>query len=114
MWTLSSLQLHPHVLLAVDEDATLELHVKTVKVPFFPNHDVKSQNLTPHRTQYFKSIEDVAQSLAYQKSFPSPPCSTPKSDAASPVRVAIGNGSRRFNDDPDVVLDSMMSRISSF
>jgi glucosamine-6-phosphate deaminase len=32
MCTLSSLQLHPHPMLVVDEDATLELQVKTVKV----------------------------------------------------------------------------------
>lgn len=32
MWTLSSLQMHPHPMIVVDEDATLELHVKTVKV----------------------------------------------------------------------------------
>jgi glucosamine-6-phosphate deaminase len=36
MWTLSSLQLHPHPMIVVDEDATLELQVKTVKVRFFP------------------------------------------------------------------------------
>lgn len=32
LWTLSSLQLHPHPMIVVDEDATLELQVKTVKV----------------------------------------------------------------------------------
>lgn len=32
MWTLSALQLHPHGMLICDEDATLELQVKTVKV----------------------------------------------------------------------------------
>ena len=32
MWTLSSLQSHPHPMIVVDEDATLELQVKTVKV----------------------------------------------------------------------------------
>ena len=32
MLTLSSLQLHPHAMIVVDEDATLELQVKTVKV----------------------------------------------------------------------------------
>lgn len=32
MWTLSSLQLHPHPMIVVDEDATAELQVKTVKV----------------------------------------------------------------------------------
>lgn len=31
MWTLSSLQLHPHPLVVCDDDATLELRVKTVK-----------------------------------------------------------------------------------
>jgi glucosamine-6-phosphate deaminase len=32
MWTLSALQLHPHSMIVCDEDATLELQVKTVKV----------------------------------------------------------------------------------
>ncbi|CAK4031943.1 Glucosamine-6-phosphate isomerase 2 [Lecanosticta acicola] len=45
MWTLSSLQLHPHAMIVVDEDATLELQVKTVK--------------------YFKSIEQVATSQGF-------------------------------------------------
>ncbi|OCK85842.1 glucosamine-6-phosphate isomerase [Lepidopterella palustris CBS 459.81] len=50
MWTLSSLQLHPHPLIVVDEDATLELQVKTVK--------------------YFKSIEMVANELGFQQILP--------------------------------------------
>ena len=32
MWTLSSLQMHPHAMIVADDDATLELQVKTVKV----------------------------------------------------------------------------------
>ena len=40
MWTLSSLQLHPHPMIVVDEDATLELQVKTVKVDFSPTSAV--------------------------------------------------------------------------
>ena len=32
MWTLSALQLHPRCMMVCDEDATLELKVKTVKV----------------------------------------------------------------------------------
>lgn len=32
MWTLSGLQLHQHSMIIADEDATLELQVKTVKV----------------------------------------------------------------------------------
>lgn len=39
MWTLSALQMHENSMIAVDEDATLELQVKTVK--------------------YFKSIEQI-------------------------------------------------------
>ncbi|KAG6363753.1 hypothetical protein INS49_008856 [Diaporthe citri] len=51
MWTLSSLQLHPHPMIVCDEDATLELQVKTVK--------------------YFKSIEKVATSQGFEQILPS-------------------------------------------
>ncbi|KAK7747341.1 Glucosamine-6-phosphate isomerase (Glucosamine-6-phosphate deaminase) (GNPDA) (GlcN6P deaminase) [Cytospora paraplurivora] len=51
MWTLSSLQLHPHPMVVCDEDATLELQVKTVK--------------------YFKSIEKVAKSQGFEQILPS-------------------------------------------
>ncbi|KAJ2156624.1 Glucosamine-6-phosphate isomerase (Glucosamine-6-phosphate deaminase) (GNPDA) (GlcN6P deaminase) [Coemansia sp. RSA 552] len=43
MWTLSVIQLHPSAMVVCDEDATLELHVKTVR--------------------YFKSIEQVQEQL---------------------------------------------------
>ncbi|KAI1411016.1 glucosamine-6-phosphate isomerase [Hypoxylon sp. FL1857] len=51
MWTLSSLQLHPHPMIVCDEDATLELQVKTVK--------------------YFKSIEKVARAQGFEQILPS-------------------------------------------
>ncbi|KAF8141309.1 hypothetical protein EV363DRAFT_1247891 [Boletus edulis] len=47
LWTLSALQLHPWALIVVDEDATAELHVKTVK--------------------YFKSIEYVQEQVEMSK-----------------------------------------------
>ncbi|CAK7201099.1 Glucosamine-6-phosphate isomerase (Glucosamine-6-phosphate deaminase) (GNPDA) (GlcN6P deaminase) [Sporothrix eucalyptigena] len=50
MWTLSSLQLHPHPMVVCDEDATLELRVKTVK--------------------YFKSIEQVARTQGFEQALP--------------------------------------------
>ncbi|EFX01189.1 glucosamine-6-phosphate deaminase [Grosmannia clavigera kw1407] len=50
MWTLSSLQLHPHPMVVCDEDATLELRVKTVK--------------------YFKSIEQVARGQGFHQVLP--------------------------------------------
>ncbi|KAK0673007.1 hypothetical protein QBC41DRAFT_152541 [Cercophora samala] len=50
MWTLSALQLHPYPLIVCDEDATLELQVKTVK--------------------YFRSIEKVAQSNGLEQCLP--------------------------------------------
>ncbi|KAK9762336.1 Glucosamine-6-phosphate isomerase (Glucosamine-6-phosphate deaminase) (GNPDA) (GlcN6P deaminase) [Basidiobolus ranarum] len=43
MWTVSAIQLHRSALIVCDEDATHELHVKTVK--------------------YFKSIEQVHEQL---------------------------------------------------
>lgn len=49
MWSLSSLQLHPHPMIVVDEDATLELRVKTVKVsPTLFTSYKHSCNLTMH------------------------------------------------------------------
>ncbi|KAB5583277.1 glucosamine-6-phosphate isomerase [Coniochaeta sp. 2T2.1] len=51
MWTLSSLQLHPHPMIVCDEDATLELQVKTVR--------------------YFKSIEQVALAQGFEQILPS-------------------------------------------
>ncbi|KAH9907337.1 glucosamine-6-phosphate isomerase [Xylariomycetidae sp. FL2044] len=51
MWTLSGLQLHPHPMIVCDEDATLELQVKTVK--------------------YFKSIELVARQQGFEQILPS-------------------------------------------
>ena len=36
MWTLSCLQLHPYSMIVADEDATLELQVKTVRVRLRP------------------------------------------------------------------------------
>ncbi|KAF1978509.1 glucosamine-6-phosphate isomerase [Bimuria novae-zelandiae CBS 107.79] len=50
MWTLSSLQLHPHPLIVIDEDATMELKVKTVR--------------------YFKSIEKVANDQGFRQMLP--------------------------------------------
>lgn len=67
MWTLSALQLHPHPMIVVDEDATLELQVKTVKVCYF--------HLLPIypclQLQYFKSIEAVAASQGFEQILPS-------------------------------------------
>jgi glucosamine-6-phosphate deaminase len=50
MWTLSALQLHPHPLIVVDEDATLELQVKTVKVS--PLHTIQNMSVPNKRTVF--------------------------------------------------------------
>ncbi|KAI5779257.1 glucosamine-6-phosphate isomerase [Geopyxis carbonaria] len=52
MWTLSSIQLHHHALMVVDEDATAELRVKTVK--------------------YFRQIEEVARSVGIDHALRTP------------------------------------------
>ena len=70
MWTLSSLQLHPHPMIVVDEDATLELQVKTVKVCNSRLSETSFQNLT-RLLQYFKSIEKVAASQGFEQILPS-------------------------------------------
>ncbi|CAG8649532.1 25904_t:CDS:2 [Gigaspora rosea] len=63
MWTVSAIQLHPKALIVCDEDATLELHVKTVK--------------------YFKGIDDAIQNIIGRenvglqgniKKYPTPEC----------------------------------------
>jgi glucosamine-6-phosphate deaminase len=51
MWTLSSLQLHQHPLIVVDEAACLELKYKTIK--------------------YFKDIEAIASSVGFEQMLPS-------------------------------------------
>lgn len=40
LWTISALQLHPHSIIVCDEDATLELKVKTVK--YFQSRECES------------------------------------------------------------------------
>lgn len=68
MWTLSCLQLHPHPMVVCDEDATMELRVKTVKVslPSLPS----SLLTVVHTSQYFKSIEKVANELGFRQMLP--------------------------------------------
>ncbi|KAK3384352.1 glucosamine-6-phosphate isomerase [Lasiosphaeria ovina] len=72
MWTLSALQLHPHPMIVCDEDATLELQVKTVK--------------------YFKSIEQVARAQGFEQILPSrmrtgPRQATTSTPPASPKTI---------------------------
>ncbi|KAL2213892.1 glucosamine-6-phosphate isomerase [Sarocladium strictum] len=92
MWTLSCLQLHPYSMIVVDEDATLELQVKTVR--------------------YFKSIEMVGLRKGFGQNMPlrlrtssivSPP-QTPGSK--SPPKHEI--------DTADLTPDSMSSRLGSW
>lgn len=102
MWTLSALQLHPHALIAVDEDATLELQVKTVR--------------------YFKSIEKVATESGFHQILPSEATvgrkrdsvieelNTPKSPKGISFLDAPKEPIQRVPT-PEPVLDSMSSRI---
>jgi len=89
MWTLSALQLHPQPLIVVDEDATLELQVKTVK--------------------YFKSIEqvsldsgfDITQTISATSKVPK----KPRQD------LKIDTEKRPVNDGGELTPDSMSSRV---
>jgi len=73
MWTLSSLQLHPHPMIVCDEDATLELQVKTVRVSFptFLSTHAPLFLLNVHPKQYFKSLEKVARAQGFEQILPS-------------------------------------------
>ncbi|KAF1999987.1 glucosamine-6-phosphate deaminase [Amniculicola lignicola CBS 123094] len=96
MWTLSSLQLHPHPLIVVDEDATLELQVKTVK--------------------YFKSIERVANELGFRQRMPKKRDSVVEDDLVvrdpntNAVRLAVPQLDISRSASP--ILEPMSARIS--
>jgi glucosamine-6-phosphate deaminase len=99
MWTLSSLQLHKHPMLVVDDDATLELQVKTVK--------------------YFKSIESVAKECGIQQTLSNKPLHTPLTNGSTTNGNHIGmNGLKPQADPikrsvtPEIVLDKMSSRLN--
>lgn len=55
MWSLSCLQLHPHPMIVVDEDATLELQVKTVKASNPSSHDEPPLTWTTVLQEYRES-----------------------------------------------------------
>jgi len=92
MYTLSALQLHPRSLVVVDEDATLELQVKTVK--------------------YFKSIEQISREETSQTSARE----TTKRDAQNwrgalkDLKIDTENH-HKIHDDEDLTPDSMSSRM---
>ncbi|KAL0943342.1 glucosamine-6-phosphate isomerase [Colletotrichum truncatum] len=92
MWTLSCLQLHPYSMIVADEDATLELQVKTVK--------------------YFKSIEKVGLGKGFEQKLPLRLRTL--SIVSPPQTPADSKQSAILDDDHLVELtpDSMSSRIS--
>lgn len=92
MWTLSALQLHPHPMLVVDEDATLELQVKTVRVRF-PMTSPTIHHHTNTVSQYFKSIEAVAASQGFEQILPSAARTGPRKQAISPRAQTNGASS---------------------
>jgi len=80
MWTLSSLQIHPHAMIVVDEDATLELQVKTVKVRIATHRGQHGGTLADVK-QYFKSIEQVANSQGFGQALQSEELTSRKRDS---------------------------------
>lgn len=116
MWTLSALQLHPYPLLVVDQDATLELKVKTVK--YFEGiersgTDARTQGPPlVHRTkQYVPILPDET---------PVSPTVANGTDAdvagrRAPLKAAgdlrINTEVYRIDGDEDLTPDSMSSRI---
>lgn len=95
MYTLSALQLHPQSLIVVDEDATLELQVKTVK--------------------YFKSIEQISREKGTTQT-PAAETTTHETQAQNwrgPLKELKINteNHHKIQDDGDLTPDSMSSRL---
>ncbi len=130
---LSSLQLHPHPMIVCDEDATLELRVKTVKVSRPPQVlwvSPASADMLP--IQYFKSIEEVARTQGFEQILPSrmrtgpgPIPRTVVDEVQSPTILAPQPTTSRMlraspateypvrSVSPDLVPDRMADRITS-
>lgn len=88
MWTLSSLQLHPHPMIVCDEDATLELQVKTVRVSF-------PAFLSTHAPLFLLNVTQNSTSSPSKRS-PAPKVSSRSSHRASaPVPAPRPSSSRR-------------------
>jgi glucosamine-6-phosphate deaminase len=122
MWTLSSLQMHPYALIVVDEDATLELQVKTVKVRHLLS--LCRRRSTDIHAQYFKSIEQVALSQGFGQDLPSAELTLKKRDSVlekldsprSPTSknfLAPQKPELTRSVTPDLVPDSMHERLPS-
>ncbi|KAI9786117.1 MAG: Glucosamine-6-phosphate isomerase 1 [Geoglossum umbratile] len=94
MCTLSSLQLHRYPMLVVDEDATLELQVKTVK--------------------YFKSIESVASALGFEQILPSTARTSNKPPVTTTAAATEETSTQPPLEEPavDLVPDRMAARLN--
>ncbi|KAM5358455.1 hypothetical protein ACJZ2D_015269 [Fusarium nematophilum] len=92
MCTLSCLQMHPFSMVVVDEDATLELQVKTVK--------------------YFKSIEKVGLGRGFEQKIP---LRLRTWSLASPPQTPDGKTPDNFDESlVDLTPDNMSSRMESW
>lgn len=121
MWTLSSLQMHQHAMIVVDEDATLELQVKTVKVSSV-RRSRKRYGTAANVSQYFKSIEQVATSQGFGQALPSEELTLKKRDSVleklesprsptSKAFLAPAKPDIKRPVTPDLIPDSMHNRL---
>ncbi|UPL02943.1 hypothetical protein LCI18_013877 [Fusarium solani-melongenae] len=121
MWTLSCLQLHQHATLVVDEEATLDLKIKTVK--YFRSID---SDLVPSPSHQLKSFRDDEKQTDHGILAPGPGvniisvvASTKEASVPSTTETFMGAlksgftsaGAQQRSRTPDPILDSMGSRI---
>jgi hypothetical protein len=69
MWTLSSVQMHPHSMIVVDEDATLELQVKTVKVRHDYGQNILTSKMLISRCSTSRVLSELLKVKASSKDF---------------------------------------------
>jgi glucosamine-6-phosphate deaminase len=105
MYTLSSLQMHPHPMIVVDEDATTELQVKTVK--YFKGNvateDGIRQRLYRKRYDSLLDEEDTLQALNAQRN--GNRLSVPQFDLSQSASPAMEPMSARLSDEKARLLD---------
>lgn len=110
MWTLSALQLHPHPLIVCDQDATLELKVKTVR--YFESIE---QSGTDARTQgpplVYRPRTYVPAPIPVKKSTPPQQVTPDTTPQKVPKDLRINTELGQAMEDDELTPDSMSSRM---
>jgi glucosamine-6-phosphate deaminase len=113
MYTLSSLQMHPHPMIVVDEDATTELQVKTVK--YFKGNVATENGIRErlYRKRYDSLLDEESALQALNAQRNGNRLSLPNFDHSQSVSPALDPMSARLSDEKAKLLDpTEMDRVA--